>query len=75
MKNKCPNEKKQRHIEFLRLFDTVPGVTKVDRIRWVAEKLDCAENTVRIFLMKAPPRVPTRLAMRVIADELRRVEK
>lgn len=75
MKNKKHQEQKQRHIEFLRLFATVPADSNVARIRWVAEKLDRAENTVRIYLMKTPTRVPPKLALRVLADEIAKAKK
>lgn len=71
MKAKTDKDKKKRHLEFLRLFDSVPRESRVEKIRWVAEKLDRRENTVRIYLMRQPPRVPTALALRVLEAELK----
>ena len=70
MKTKIPCDKKQRHLEFLRLFATVPGESRADKIRFVSEKLLVSTQTVRIYLMKSPPRVPPKLALRVLADEI-----
>lgn len=70
MKTKIKPDKKARQIEFRRLFDTIPAESNAARIRWAADKLMIAENTVRIYLMKTPPRVPTRLSLRVLADEV-----
>ena len=71
MKPKIKPDKKARAIEFRRLFDTIPAESNAARVRWVAEKLMIAEITVRIYLMKHPPRVPTRLSMRVLAEEIK----
>ena len=56
-------ERKDRHDEFLKLFDGIPG-RRIDKIRIVAALLDCAENTVRLYLLKTGNvRVPTRQAI------------
>ena len=46
----------ERKAEFDKLFDSLPG-KNVEKIRAVAGALFCAENTVRIWRMKKPPRV------------------
>lgn len=71
MKPKISASKKNRHLEFLRLFATVPRESRVEKIRWVAAKLEREENTVRIYLMNTPPRVPTSHALKLLAHEIK----
>ncbi len=63
-------EKKSRHLEFLRLFDTVPCETRNDKIRWVADQLMISDATVRIYLLNKPTRVPPKLSLRVLAEAI-----
>lgn len=44
---------------FNELFDAIPADTNVERIRRVAEILHLQENTVRIYRLRVPTRVPT----------------
>lgn len=62
--------KDERAAEFRRLFDAIPLQRKIDRIRWAADKLLLAENTIRIYLMAEPPRTPPELTIRVLREEV-----
>lgn len=66
--------KDERAREFKRLFNTIPMTRNVDRIRWAAAKLLLAENTIRIYLMRDPPRVPPELSIRVLREEIKKAK-
>lgn len=51
--------REQRAAEFRRLFDAIPAETNVKRIREVCRILQYSEITIRQYLMKNPPRVPS----------------
>lgn len=61
----------QRQKEFNRLFESLPG-RNIDRIRCITSILFCAENTIRQYRMKKPPRVIPAAKLEILKRELSR---
>lgn len=62
----------QRHTEFRRLFDALPGPRQIDRIRRVTAVLFCAESTVRQWIMDTPPRIIPEAKLRILERDTAR---
>lgn len=60
----------ERKAEFDRLFESLPG-RNIERLRRVADALFCKENTVRIWRMKAPPRVIPEAKLKILQRALK----
>jgi hypothetical protein len=61
----------QRKQEFDKLFEALPG-TNVERINAVCQAILVKPGTVRIWRMKAPPRVPSARSLQMLKQALAR---
>ncbi|MCE2909393.1 MAG: hypothetical protein LW712_11175 [Burkholderiaceae bacterium] len=59
----------QRKAEFDRLFESLPG-TNVQRIASVCQAIAVKTGTVRIWRLKAPPRVPSQRSIDLLKQAL-----
>ena len=61
--------REERKAQFDRLFDSLPG-RKVEKIRYIAGLLYCAENTVRIWQLREPTRVIPKGKLLILKDRI-----